>query len=402
MKKHLVSLFVFMMVLSLFPGSANAAEAVKEWTFLIFLNGHNNLDSFGTENIRGMEEVGSNDKINIVVQWASYTNKGTQRLLIQKSTNPSKVTSPVVEEISPVDMGDYKELTNFIEWGAKNYPAKHYFVDVWNHGNGWHLKDLIKAKSGTFKPTDISYDDRTGHHITTEELGEVMGQFAKTIGHKVDIYGSDACLMGMAEVAGEMKDSVAYFVGSEEVEPGEGWPYSTFLKQWGALPDANPKEVAKLLARDYLAAYSGGIYGSNSVTMSAFDLSKMDGFNAAVSNLSSELLKMNNSEMSKTRYSATTVLEFTNSDYKDFGDFLSKIGAAVSTQTTKEALSTAKAAVNDLVISNNVSSSFRDASGVAIWLPTADYEYGSYAKRYQNMKFNKDTNWGAFLKVLVQ
>src|SRR4051812_16677829 len=57
---------------------------VKEWTFLTFLNGNNNLDSFGALNINQMEQVGSTDQINIVVQWASLRNRRTQRLYITK------------------------------------------------------------------------------------------------------------------------------------------------------------------------------------------------------------------------------------------------------------------------------------------------------------------------------
>ena len=38
---------------------------------------------------------------------------------------------------SYVDCGDPKVLTDFLKWGMKKYPAKHYLVDVWNHGGGW-------------------------------------------------------------------------------------------------------------------------------------------------------------------------------------------------------------------------------------------------------------------------
>ena len=135
MKKHrlvITTIFTFLISLAAFPGSANAGteQQIKDWTFLVFINGHNNLDSFGAMNIKQMEEVGSNDKMNIVVQWASLSNGNTKRLYVQKSTNPNAVTSPVVQDMAPVDMGDYNELVKFVEWGAKNYPAKHYFVAV--------------------------------------------------------------------------------------------------------------------------------------------------------------------------------------------------------------------------------------------------------------------------------
>lgn len=399
MKKHLLGLLAFILVVAAFPGSANAAAPVKEWTFLVFLNGHNNLDTFGAQNIRGMEEVGSTDKVNIVVQWASMANKTTQRLLVEKSKDPSKVTSHILESLAPVDMGDYKELINFVEWGAKNFPAKHYFVNVWNHGNGWHLQSLNGSPTD-FRPTDISYDDKTGHHITTEQLGQAMQEITRVIGHKVDVYGSDACLMAMAEVATEMADSVEYFVGSEEVEPGQGWPYSTFMRAWNQMADSSPREVAKLLSKQYLAAYSGGIYGSQSVTMSAMDLSKLPAFNASVGNLSAELLKMNAADFTKALKTAKASQAFSNADYKDLGDFLKKMNLSMVPQTQAAAISNVQSALGNLVISNDVSSSFKSAQGVAIWIPTSSYEYSGYAQRYEGLRFNKDSNWGSFLKVL--
>lgn len=409
MKKNLVALVAFIVALASFPGNANAFSInankagrlpEKEWTFLVYLNGHNNLDSFGLMNMKQMEQIGSTSKVNIVVQWASNQNKDTQRILIQKSTNPNKITSPVVESLPRIDMGDSKELDRFLEWGAKNYPAKHYFVNVWNHGNGWHrVNGVVKAIKG-MRPTDISYDDNTGHKITTEELGQSLRTFARVIGHKVDIYGSDACLMAMAEVAGEMMDSVNYFVGSEEVEPGEGWPYNTFLTKWNAMAAPTPREVAKLLSKDYLAAYSGGIYGRKAVTMSAMDLNEMPNFNKSMQALTSEFLRMTSAEVKSTLSVADATQSFTLGDYKDLGDFLGRMNKVTKVPSQQAAIAGVKAAMSKLIIANDVSSSFH-AEGIAFWLPTSSYEMGSYSDRYRGLVFAKATGWGEFLKVMV-
>jgi hypothetical protein len=160
---------VFLMSMTLFSNSARAeqAKAQKEWTFLLFLNGNNNLDYFGAYNINQMEEVGSNENLNMVVQWASIGKRTTKRLLVTKDNDTKNVTSKTIEDLGNIDMGDYKQLVNFIEWGAKNFPAKHYMVAVWNHGNGWQILNL---GAGAIT-RDISYDDNTGNKITTEELG---------------------------------------------------------------------------------------------------------------------------------------------------------------------------------------------------------------------------------------
>jgi hypothetical protein len=64
-----------------------ATPAVKEWNFLVFLNGKNNLDRFGADNINQMETVGSSKDLNILVQWASNRNGDTRRLLVRKDAD---------------------------------------------------------------------------------------------------------------------------------------------------------------------------------------------------------------------------------------------------------------------------------------------------------------------------
>ncbi len=242
-------LLASLLALSLGSLSARAA-AEKEWSFLLYLNGNNNLDSFGKLNINQMEAVGSSDKVNLVVQWASIENGDVRRLLVQKDNDMNNVTSPVVQNMGQVDMGDPKSLLDFIKWGMTTYPAKHYFVAVWDHGSGWHARSL----RGTVHATDISWDDNTGHSITTKQLGGVINDASKFLGRKIDIYGSDACLMGMAEVAGEMKDSVSYFVGSQDLEPGAGWPYTDFLAPLVANPAMSAKDFCALLTTAYAAS----------------------------------------------------------------------------------------------------------------------------------------------------
>src|SRR5688572_24777884 len=119
MRKYVLLFVACFMVI---PFTATYAAAPhKTWTFLIFLNGNNNLDHYGAFNIKAMEKIGSDDQVNVVVQWASLSARKTVRLLVQKSTNPSKVTSPIVEDMGLVDMGDYRSLQDFVAWGVKNY-----------------------------------------------------------------------------------------------------------------------------------------------------------------------------------------------------------------------------------------------------------------------------------------
>ena len=391
-----VLLFLIASILSL---SAQALPlAQKEWTFLLFLNGHNNLSSFGDMNIKDMEKSGSTDQVNLVVEWGKSDSNLTSRLLVKKSTDPSKVTSPIIMSLKDRDMGDVNSLVDFVKWGADNFPAKHYFVAVWNHGSGWHFQDANKIKSGEISMNDISYDDNTGHHITTEQLGLAMAEIKQHIGRNIDIYGSDACLMQMLEVAAEMKNSVDYFSGSEETEPGEGWPYDTFTKKWTQAPQSTPAEVSILLSKEYLRAYSGGAYGTKSITFSALDLSKLDAVIHSAGALAAHLKAMDADSVIKIKASLNSVQSYYYSDYKDYGNLLKTI-EALPIKKDASLFAKAKSDMKSLVLTVDSSASYAKSTGVSVWVPTYS---SSEMARYKGLVFDKESNWSLFLEKVLQ
>lgn len=377
---------------------------MKEWTFLVYLNGHNNLDHFGAININQMEQVGSTKDVNIVVQWASNQGGSTKRLLVKKDNDPKKVTSPVVQDMGKVDMGDWRNIVEFVKWAQTNYPAKHYFLNIWDHGSGWHamqLQDLATNSPGrAFFPMDISWDDDSGNSITTEQLGQALAESAQVIGHKIDVYGSDACLMAMAEVAGEMADSVEYFVGSEEVEPAAGWPYDALLKRWTANPTASGADIAKILTTEYVKSYTNGSNGNQDVTFSAFNLAKMGSFNESITALGSKLQHLDVGGRKKVVSAINETQYFTDSDYGDLGDFLTLVER--NRTIDADVIGQVRNNIDEFVIANQTSPRYSKAKGVAIWLPGSKDLYQSYSNRYQKMHFNLKTNWGQALQSILQ
>jgi hypothetical protein len=295
------------------------------------------------------------------------------------------------------DMGDYKSLVDFVKWGVDNYPAKKYFVAIWNHGSGWHFQDA-KIKSGDLVVNDISFDDNTGNHITTEQLGVALAEIKQYIGRNIDIYGSDACLMQMLEVAGEFKNSVDYVVGSEEVEPGEGWPYASFTQKWVGNPQYTPAEVSILLSKEYLKAYSGGAYGTRAVTFSALDLSKYDAVVNSATQVAAHLKSLPVADLKKIKTAVRSVQGYYYSDYKDYGHFLKTVSGL---PITKDAalLSQAAEDVKALVVTVDSSPSYTKSTGVAIWLPSGA---SSYMARYKGLEFDKAARWSAFLEKVNQ
>jgi Clostripain family len=383
----------FLFVFFLFLSNVSNAQAVKEWTFLLFLNGHNNLSDFGAMNIKDMEKTGSTKDLNIVVEWGHTDSNLTHRLLVKKSNDPTKVKSPILMSMKDRDMGDYKNLVDFVKWGVAKYPARHYFVAVWNHGSGWNRRNIEDINI-----RDISHDDNTGNKITTEQLGLAMAEIKQHIGRNIDIYGSDACLMQMAEVVTEMKDSVDYFVGSEDLEPGEGWPYAPFMAKWSKSPNITASELSVLLSKEYLAAYNGGVYGKKNVTFSALDVSKIDALLKSTASLAASLKKANAASMKKIKEAvAATQQYYWGTNFRDFGDFVKNIEAVAPNKNTA-IINQFKSDLDAVVLTSDNSEAYAKSTGLSVWIPTATHPD---LARYKGLKFDQATNWSAFLEKLA-
>jgi hypothetical protein len=391
MQNFFVSLsLLFTLASSTALATEKAAE--KEWTLLVFLNGNNNLDIFGAKDINEMEMEGSDSKVDVVVQWASLNRRTVQRLHVQKDQDPNTVTSPVIEHLGSVDMGSWKNLRDFIIWGATRYPSKKLFVDVWNHGSGWH-RSLEKTR-------DISSDDLTHNKITTVELGRALREASSSLGRRIDIYGSDACLMGMIEVANEVADSVDTYVGSQELEPGPGWHYGDWLKAWKAT-DQSAEAVATALVTTYVKSYQGGSQGTKHVTLSAYRLSGQTQLNQALAQLKTELIQTLPTSRPLIQLAIQNSIKFFYSDYVDLGHWLSQIEALQLPGIQKTTIDGVRAALKNYVFANGVTEFYAQAEGVSIWLPSMEMDWTDYAQLYRGLSFDQSVQWSQLLQGLM-
>ena len=119
------------------------------------------------------------------------------------------------------------------------------------------------------------------------ELKRVLARAHKILGRKVDLVGMDACLMTMIEVAYQLRDHARVLVGSEELEPGAGWPYATILGDLATRPAMAPAELGATVVRRYVASYR---HGAENATQSAIDLGQVGDLVEAVALLARRLL----------------------------------------------------------------------------------------------------------------
>jgi hypothetical protein len=144
--------------LSILGMTAGQAMA-KDWTVLVYLAADNDLAPFGLIDINEMEQIGSTDDVDVVVQFDGSKEhspgaEGSCRYHIQKDNDMKTITSPVVEDLGEIDMGNKQTLVEFLNWGMENYPSEKYFLVIWNHGNGWY-QNLEESSIDFTAPQDV-------------------------------------------------------------------------------------------------------------------------------------------------------------------------------------------------------------------------------------------------------
>jgi hypothetical protein len=236
------------------------------WTFILYLAGDNDLEYWLEQGLYKAETAANNPYVQIVALLDGDGNDDTRRYRVRPDGN----YTPGVDlwEMGELDMGDPGALVDFVNWARDNYPADHYYLAVSNHGAGTR---------------GIAWEYyRTPGNITRPELETALSSIAPNGASKIDIVHYDACLMAMLEVAYQLKDHADYFIASENL----GWSIFAYDRYIAAVGESTtPQELAGEIANEYSEALHGYPH-----TITALDLSTMDGLGGAVDDLAQTLV----------------------------------------------------------------------------------------------------------------
>lgn len=392
-------------VLGMLGGAPTTAQEPAEWLFMVYLDGDNNLDPFGLLDVQEMERTGSTDQLKVVVlmdrlgggkdEWST-----TRRFLVQKLPPEGSVRSWDTNQTTCVDlgelnMGDPKTLTEFVQWAVKEYPAKKRALVLWNHGGGWrdvYARAVARSSKTSRLERGIAWDDTNGGDFL--EMREVR-QALESSNQKLDLIGADACLMGMLEVAYELRERAGFLVASEDLEPGPGWDYVRALGLLQASPALPARDFSALLAREYHLSY-----GTNeATTCSAIQLDAVQPLAEALDRLAGEMIPLlgEAGAKEKLRLKNNKVPGYPAKprEFLDLGGLLEWLGTNV-TGKARESVASARSALASAVVTN-LSSSVLGGTGLSIY-PGEGGDDADY--RDDIILFAKDTRWDDMLRTM--
>lgn len=387
-----------------------------KWTVLIYAAGDNFLERAETTQLGEIEEVGSTENVNIAAQYdrspggAEETNRDAgekyksypadaARYYLKKSSREKSNSS--IEKLGKIDSADQKNLESFLKWGVEKYPAENYLIILKNHGGGF---------------TGILSDESENSYMEIPDVRNAILNVMRETGLKREdvVLGLDACVMGQAEVAYELKDAARYMIASQKTG-AIGWPYRSIfgLKEpvnevqrmsseefefSNQLENLNKEELAEKIIRSCEA--NRGM----TPTMAVYDLNKMEDFKGKLDNFAKALLETQTPlEYLQREIENAQVFE-EDKPYSDMRDVYSLaenlyLDKDIKDENLKKTCrDLMEAARNAVLLEEHKDSekdeesgieSYEDAHGISFYFPVLGLMHGIY--NYKDLALAKET-----------
>lgn len=373
-----------------------------QWTFMVYVAADNNLESFGLKDVNEMELAGSNAQVNVIVMFDrskdyDKTNgdwDDTRRGIILQDSDTVEITTPLTS-VGECNMGNPDTLAGFVRWGMNHFPANRSALVLWNHGGGWLRQNLAMMDGGR----DICWDESEPwpyDYLSTHEVGTVLADLPP-----LDVIGCDACLMAMLECMYEWR-KCGVFVGSENNEPGDGWPYHTILADLLQNPTATPEQLGGYIVQRYRELYGPT---SSKQTLAAFYLrdkittlaQKLDGLaRASLSNKGDwDYISAARDQASFfPNYSGTSPFR----DIRKIATYIATSGAGEMVRSKAEEVVTALENARICYYGDSYLDSYNHdgAYGISVYF-TMRYQYINSKYNATNLSLAADTQWDEFL-----
>jgi hypothetical protein len=267
----------------------------QPWKFLIYMGADNVLYDNAQICLREIVDASLFSDLDMTVQIDGPTAAMATRYQCEKGSKRLIWEAP---EYYTADRGD--RLRDFLDAAAVTCNShQRILLVLWGEGSGLDsvyfygdlhdrrmadnpLNPLLEAGEDPHRlfkamqavqtmqgvPDDVLNGQNANLYVKNMELGAILLEFSKKIGRRIDILGFDACLMAMAEICYEVRESVSMVVGSDERVPKESWPYAWILRELARFPGMNASTLSTLIVGRYIERYK-----NERVSLSTMNLS---------------------------------------------------------------------------------------------------------------------------------
>jgi hypothetical protein len=278
----------------IFDGFAELPQPTKKWTIMVYMVG-SDLEKRGkwaSQDILEMlagTSLPNSDAVSLVVSTGGSNRYGWDTI---KRAFISNGQQYALDDLGGAkSMAEPQNLSEFVVWAKANFPAEHYALILWNHGNGTGGYGLDTSNTG--KIVDSKGNFKGFKLMSLPNLHQAYKDIRSQIDKPLDVVIYDACLMASIEVA-EITATVANaMAGSAELEPGHGIDYAHLLSNVGTTPPDNGLDFGRVVKTGYIQhAKAKGSFERKQITYSVFDLTQIKSFNNTFKNFAIEFKKV--------------------------------------------------------------------------------------------------------------
>lgn len=258
-----------------YPAMNNTA--IADWTILAYIGADNNLEGDMLTDLNEFElGGGSNERVRIVAfvdrseEFDTSNGDWTEVHIYELGPDVSgdhgrgvpTIDSPVIANLGELDSGYGSNLADFLVWGVTNFPARHYAVEINDHGSGW---------VGTIS------DDSSEQILLIPELQQAFQAATQAAGvPKLDLIINDACLMSNIEYLAAVSPYFNYALTSSEIQLVPGFDMALLTQ----LLNQNPEIPMEQLGQQLIDRYFQDVQGASALeflTGNFTDLSRFQG-----------------------------------------------------------------------------------------------------------------------------
>lgn len=262
------------------PGTAD-----ETWAVYLYMCG-SDLESengFATDNLIELDYPSMPENMKIVIetggasQWQN--NRVNPEYLQRWEMNETGLIS--LADLPVACMGEEATLEDFLKFCRDNYPADKTMFMIWDHGGGTCYGACVDENYPGSSSLSI--------HDIHDAVKNVFGSSEDN--PPLDILTFDCCLMSTLDVAELFKDEAAFLLASEELVPGGGLNYDSFIQAFRDNPAIEPAELGVKMVEGYWDKYIASDR-NGTVTLALTDLSRVSAVSSAVDTMFGDLLKM--------------------------------------------------------------------------------------------------------------
>jgi len=323
-----------------------------------------------------LNQVREGDNLNVLV-------------LVDRESGPAHILSineshqaDTIEAWGEVNMGDGGTLATFLAFGKEHYRAERYILSVFGHGAGWY---------------GACADESNGNDpLTMGEMKDALFQ----VGGVDLILMNTPCLMGMVEVAYNLRDVTDVLVASEFRSGWVNEPMGDLSNAVSGTPEISTEALGSLFVNSIWAHRMvwENVGWPDSLTSSAIRTDRLLGVKDQIHALSVQY-RMRPGGFQSLVAAITPDLTTFHPTHVDLFDLAEELLTVEHDQATRAILDALKTAVRDVVIAEVHGPAWEDTHGLAVFLPhPSDPDpLNRYRQAFYGLDLVEETLWDELL-----